>query len=278
MDLLHSSIVEAKRYERTPYEACPLCSSKNFAPLKSADCQRHALYRAGLPTRMHWVRCAECQHVFADGYFSGDALAFLFGATQESQTPGYNVEAGRVVAAEMIERFTTATGIRSGRWLDVGFGAGHLLTTAHEYGFDVTGLELRESSCWPLRALSYDVRSESLLNLCEPDKGMQGPAFSAISMADVLEHMPFPREALLKARKLMAIDGALFVSMPNVDSFVWRALDIANANPYWGELEHFHNFGRESLYWLLRETGFEPISYFASRRYRACMEVIAKPN
>ena len=56
----------------------------------------------------------------------------------------------------------------------------------------------------------------------------------------------------------------------------WRLLDAVNANPYWGELEHYHNFGRARLYALLIEYGFEPLHYRVSERYRVCMEVIAR--
>ena len=94
-------------------------------------------------------------------------------------------------------------------------------------------------------------------------------------MADVLEHMPFPRAALTHIRKLLVPEGMLFLSMPNSESFVWQTLDRAGNNPYWGEIEHFHNFGRSRLYSLLNEFGFTPVRYGVSERYRACMEVIA---
>ena len=61
-----------------------------------------------------------------------------------------------------------------------------------------------------------------------------------------------------------------------MDSVLWQALNNAKANPYWGEIEHYHNFGRTRLYALLKECGFEPLLYGISHRYRACMEIIAK--
>jgi predicted SAM-dependent methyltransferase len=99
---------------------------------------------------------------------------------------------------------------------------------------------------------------------------------AVISMADVLEHLPFPRTGLQSANRLLRDDGILFVSMPNMESAVWRALDDNKANPYWGELEHYHNFSRSRLYELLRECGFEPLRYGISERYRACMEIVAR--
>ena len=53
-------------------------------------------------------------------------------------------------------------------------------------------------------------------------------------------------------------------------------LNTRNDNPYWAEIEHYHNFTRESLYSVLRQTGFRPIRYAVSERYRCCMEVLAR--
>jgi 2-polyprenyl-3-methyl-5-hydroxy-6-metoxy-1,4-benzoquinol methylase len=100
--------------------------------------------------------------------------------------------------------------------------------------------------------------------------------FSVISMADILEHMPFPQDGLAAARRLLRSDGILFLSMPNYNCTVWRLLDATNTNPYWVELEHHHNFSRIRLYELARAMGFEPICYGVSERNRSYMEVVLK--
>jgi hypothetical protein len=97
-------------------------------------------------------------------------------------------------------------------------------------------------------------------------------------MADVLEHVPFPKEYLAAAAELLTENGILFASMPNADSVLWAALSMNGANPYWGEIEHFHNFGRQRLFALLEECGFTIVHFGLSERYRACMEVIARKN
>lgn len=53
-------------------------------------------------------------------------------------------------------------------------------------------------------------------------------------------------------------------------------LTAQQANPYWGELEHFHNFGGARLYSLLEAHGFQPLHYTISQRYRVGMEIIAR--
>jgi len=157
-----------------------------------------------------------------------------------------------------------------GRWLDVGFGNAALIFTAAEWGYQPLGIDLRQSSVAKLRALGYEARRCDILELKEQ------AAFQVVSLADVIEHLAFPRRALEHAATLIAPQGLLFVSTPNIDTAVWRALDAQQANPYWGELEHYHCFSRARLYALLLECGFEPIHYAVSARYRCGMDVIAR--
>jgi SAM-dependent methyltransferase len=235
--------------------------------LRAADCSRHPLYRPVVPPVMTWLRCASCGHVFTDGYFPAAVLAEIFGGTQPAQQPGAAFEQQRMVSARIVER--VARWVPSGRWLDVGFGNGSLLFTAEEWGYEPAGLDLRPASVEALERLGVPARCLDLTALDEPG------LYSVVSLADVLEHMPFPRPALLVAHGLLQPGGVLFVSMPHYGCAAWRLLDAAGANPYWGELEHLHNFSRQRLYGLLGECGFTPVHYAVSERYRACMEVIA---
>src|SRR5262249_12297637 len=111
---------------------------------------------------------------------------------------------------------------------------------------------------------------------CQPVEELDHEGcYSVISMADVLEHMPFPKVGLAAAHRLLQQSGVLFLAMPNMDSMVWKLLHTNGINPYWGEIEHYHNFTRTRLYALLRSHGFRPAEYGVSERYRVCMEVIA---
>ncbi|MSO97963.1 MAG: class I SAM-dependent methyltransferase [Rhodospirillaceae bacterium] len=217
---------------------------------------------------MIWKQCQACAHVFTDGYFSTGDAEVVFSAINDSQKLGNDIERQRQVSARMVEKVLPY--VTAGTWLDVGFGNGALLLTAQEYGFTPVGTDLRAQNTAALKSINIEAHACDItaLTLSQP--------CAVISMADVLEHMPFPKEGLRAAHRLLADDGVLFISMPNADSMLWRILDVTEANPYWGELEHYHNFGRTRLYALLREMGFEPLRYGVSERYRACMEVIAK--
>lgn len=255
------------RIERVPYPACPLCGSMDIPLVIGADCSKHPIFQAGIPPVMNWRECRGCSHVFTEGYFDDAEAAFVFSKTQPSQTVGYDMERQRLVSAKIVARASVHAA--GGRWLDVGFGNGSLLFTAEEWGFTPVGIDLREGNVRDLRQLGYEA-------YCLPVEELDHNAcYSVISMADVLEHMPFPRRGLDAAHRLLRPGGVLFLSMPNRDNMVWRLLHANGVNPYWGEIEHYHNFSRKRLYALLREHGFEPIEYHVSERYRACMEVLA---
>jgi 2-polyprenyl-3-methyl-5-hydroxy-6-metoxy-1,4-benzoquinol methylase len=156
-----------------------------------------------------------------------------------------------------------------GIWLDVGFGNGSLLFTAQEYGYRPIGVDLRRANVDFMNALGVEAHCSDLGSLPLEHQ------CSVISMADVLEHMPFPRMGLQAAHDLLKPNGVLLISMPNSESMIWKAMDKQHANPYWGEIEHYHNFSRTTLYRLLNEHDLKPVRYGISERYRACMEVVA---
>jgi 2-polyprenyl-3-methyl-5-hydroxy-6-metoxy-1,4-benzoquinol methylase len=254
---------------RVPYDACPLCDSRDMGEIGTADCAGHPLYKPQLPRLQRWLQCRRCTHIFVDGYFSPAALEVLFAETPAEQRPGHDLEGQRYMWAYVVETVNRLRAAPAGRWLDVGFGNGSLLTTAEEFGYDVVGLDVRAQNVRPMRQAGFEVHAVDF-------EAFKGGPFDVVSMADVLEHLPFPKRALAHAATLMAAGGFLLVSMPNADAYIWRAMTSAGANPYWAEIEHYHNFGRKRLYSLLAQTGFEPVHYSVSLRYKACMQVIAR--
>jgi protein O-GlcNAc transferase len=251
-----------------PYDSCPLCGDKGPQSILPADCSKHPLYAPIIPSTITWCRCPTCAHVFTDGYFTAAVAAVIYAKTNEHQKVGFEIESQRPISARIIEKVLPF--VQSGDWLDVGFGNGSLLFAAEEYGFVPVGTDLRADNVSLMKQIGIEAHGVDLTTLDHPGR------CSVISMADVLEHMPFPKRGLAAAHALLGARGIVFLSMPNMDSVLWEALSANHANPYWGELEHYHNFGRKRLYRLLDETGFEPVRFGISERYRACMEVVAR--
>jgi 2-polyprenyl-3-methyl-5-hydroxy-6-metoxy-1,4-benzoquinol methylase len=169
--------------------------------------------------------------VLTDGYFSPEVAAIIFEKTHDNQKPGSAFEQQRMVSARMVA--SVAQYIKGGSWLDVGFGNGLLLFTAEEWGFAPVGIDLRQSSVEAMQRFGIEANCVDITAIAGKNR------FSVISMADVLEHMPFPRDGLAAAHRLLQPDGILFASMPNYNCAAWRLLDANNANPYWASLSTF---------------------------------------
>lgn len=231
-----------------------------------------------LEPEMVWVTCGACDHNFTDGYYTEEALKIIFGNAPNNVSVGLDIEAWRNISAKMVERVVNKIGLpEAGRtsWIDVGFGNGSLLMTAQEFGFEPFGIDLNETGVIDIRKLGISAYYGSIADYVKAGEFENRPM--VISMADVVEHEPFPQESLKSARELIDPSGILLISMPNAGAPLWHHWNETNSNPYWHNIGHYHNFTREHLYGLLRATGFEPVHYNISERYRCCMEVLAAP-
>jgi 2-polyprenyl-3-methyl-5-hydroxy-6-metoxy-1,4-benzoquinol methylase len=261
--------------ERIKYRACPLCQSTDIRPLGTVNCTGNKRWREPLEPSITWMNCLDCLHVFTEGYFTDEALAVLFGNTEYQQIVGTDIELHRKISAKMVGRVVNAFGLPYDRlWLDVGFGNGSLLMTAKEFGFEVFGIDLRKKNVEDIEQFGISAYHGTLQSAIEDVTFKSAP--TVISMADVLEHVPFPLDVLRCARGLLSYPGMLLISMPNASAPLWHHWNATNQNPYWGEIEHYHNFRRETLCALLRETGFKPVHYSIGERYRCCMELLAE--
>jgi SAM-dependent methyltransferase len=255
-------------HPRIAFECCPLCDGTNFKLLRTADCSAHPLYHPAISPTMTWMHCESCAHVFTDGYFAPQTQALIFSKANPHQEPGWNMDEQRTISAFIVDRVSQYA--PEGVWLDVGFGNGSLLFTAQEWGFTPVGVDLRQSCVSALAKFGIEAHC---VDVTQWDAAGR---FSVVSLADVLEHMPYPKRALAAVRRLLKPGGVLFLSMPSYDSPLWRKLDAETGCPYWSELEHFHNFSRARLYALLAEMGFTPLRYGVSLRYVVGMEIIAQ--
>jgi SAM-dependent methyltransferase len=256
------------RNARVAYDGCPICGSADIRHHREDDCTAHPLYRPALPATICWKLCGTCGHSFTGGVWSDWALELIFAQANPNQWPGAYAERERMTWAPVVEKVARLR--PSGRWLDVGIGNGSLLFTAAEWGFDTLGLDLRPAVADAMSKLGVATRCAHFTDLPRAER------FDVISMFDVLEHMPYPVPALRHANQLLNAEGLLLLSLPNRDCAVWRMLDEERLNPYWGEIEHYHNFGRKQLCGLLEDAGLQPLSYGVSPRYRVCMELIAR--
>lgn len=238
------------------------------------DCRQHPLWQEGLPTRLTWLCCNDCLHVYRTTHFSPAGLELLFSRAHAYQVAAQEIDLHRSLWADTVHRANRlmpepAWNGRPMVWLDVGCGNGSLVFTASEFGFHAIGIDARAAAIEQIQSLGYSGVVGDITELTVSDP------VDVISMADILEHVAFPREALKRVFAALKPGGVIVVSCPNYDCASWRASTKAGNNPYWGEIEHFHNFSRASLMRLLSQEGFLPVDYQISRRYKSCMEITA---
>lgn len=259
---------------RASYTGCPICAGPLGKPVGRFDCTAHPLFVDPLPRFLTWLRCGKCGHIHTDGYWTAEGLRIVLAKAPNGQVAGGNLDHKRSLWAPVVQ---AVLALRQQQyafeghvsWLDVGCGDGALVMTAAEFGLDAAGLDSRKRTVEELRLLGYKAFEGSFPDVPNTE------AHDVLSMADVLEHLPYPAVALRKAHGLLKSRGLLFISCPNVDCASWRAMDAARANPYWIEIEHHHNFSRRLLMALLRDTGFRPAYYGINQRYKAGMDIIA---
>jgi len=264
---------------------CPLCaeSIEQSRTCHVGDCSGHPLYVRELPSQLHWLQCGICGHVYTKDYWTeagellifSNAHAYQLPAPQQSEhlrnlwASTVHRVAERLAASRNHARVFGATRDARPTWLDVGFGSGGLVMVAEEFGFSAIGVDVRERAVDLLNACGYRALCAHFEHL-----ELERPV-AVLSMCDVLEHLRDPVAGLRKASALLEDRGLLYISCPNSTTSTWKQWEQAGTNPYWGELEHYHNFSRDSLVALLDREGFDVVDYYVSARYYSCMEVVA---
>jgi 2-polyprenyl-3-methyl-5-hydroxy-6-metoxy-1,4-benzoquinol methylase len=131
--------------------------------------------------------------------------------------------------------------------LDIGCGSGTFLETAKRRGWQTVGTELNAEK-FQDSGLEVHDDLDKIADKFAPE------SFDAITLWHTLEHFQNPREILIKARKMLAINGSLLAAVPNFGGFQsklfggnWLHLDMPR---------HLFHFSFESLKLLLKQCGF----------------------
>jgi SAM-dependent methyltransferase len=168
--------------------------------------------------------------------------------------------------------------------LDVGAHAGRFIGLARHAGWEAEGLELNpRTATFAARTTGARVRQLNIQAL-----GTSDQRFDAITLTDVLEHVPHPRRVLRQIVQLLAPGGWLAVKVPSGPAQVtkerWRGRLVPGYRPTVADnLVHVSHFSARSLRRALDDAGFvdvaiEPaapelpagssVSKFASRALR----------
>lgn len=189
--------------------------------------------------------------IYSDSYFLGEPTGEAAGrrAKMKSATGALYIDAlSRLVPPENTDL------------LEIGCGHGEVLLEARQRGFRVSGVEISAHAAQVanrcLGAPLVSVGTIEKLPLAQNH-------FGAVLAADVIEHVRFPEDWLLRIHQLLGPGGVLLLITPSLDSWTRRLL-----RRRWMEykVEHLYYFSAVSLRLLLERCGFEEIRVTASRK------------
>ena len=254
---------------------CPLCAGHSI-PFVQADCRGYVSWHEQLPPTLLWMRCTICNHIHTEDFWTEEGLKQVFAHTHQGQSVGGNPDQKRQTWKPVVQNVLTVIGgfsvlqqmSQKPTWIDIGCGDGGLVMTAAEFGFNSIGLDARMQTVQALIDSGYQSVCGDFMQI-----KIDGEPPYIISMMYVLEHLPNPCEALQRAHSLLHPKGVLIISLPNTDCSSWKLM--GNSNPYWIEIEHYHNFSRQRLTDLLNQYGFSVVHYDIPFRYKAQMELYA---
>jgi 2-polyprenyl-3-methyl-5-hydroxy-6-metoxy-1,4-benzoquinol methylase len=224
---------------------CPLCG---------ADAYEHKFKKDNLNV----VRCKQCGCIYVNPVFDTEKYFKAYksedyqkiGKKLSESSHDYRKERFGKERVEYIEKFHNDTLPKT--MLDIGCSTGFVLEVAKERGWDATGIELNPSSVEFARKRNLTVMDKPLEEINFSKK------FSAITLYDVLEHLPDPKKILHKVRELLEKDGNIFIYVPNYESASKELLGVQNSHFIW-PTHHLTYFTPETLKEFLENNGFEVI-------------------
>jgi 2-polyprenyl-3-methyl-5-hydroxy-6-metoxy-1,4-benzoquinol methylase len=150
---------------------------------------------------------------------------------------------------------------RTRRLLDVGAHAGRFMHLAQQAGWEVEGIELNpRTAAWAARRTGAPVHRMNARAL-----GDDGRRYGAVTLSDVLEHVPEPVALLTSLAGLLEPGGCVAVKVPSGPGQWWKERLLAS---FWPghkmslaeNLVHISHFSARSLRLALERAGFARIT------------------
>ena len=211
-----------------------------------------------LPDRIHYrlVTCRACGLVRSDPVLGVDGLAQLYAAATfdyGNEVDGLKATYGRALAAAA-EFVPGRAGL-----LDIGTGSGFVLELAQDSGWsNVHGVEPSRDAIAQARS---DIRPRIAAGVMAP--GLFEPSsFDAVTMFQVLDHMPDPAGLLEECRRVLRPGGVVLAFNHNVTA--WSARLLGERSPII-DVEHTYLYSPDTMRRLFADAGYEVVSVTPAR-------------
>jgi SAM-dependent methyltransferase len=206
-----------------------------------------------LPDRVHYrlVTCRACGLVRSDPVLGAEGLAKLYAASTfdyAGQLGGLRATYGRALA-----KVAELTPDRAGL-LDIGTGSGFVLELARDIGW--SGIRGVEPSADAIAKAKPDIRPRIAMDVMRPGL-FEAASFDAVTMFQVLDHMPDPAVLLDECRRVLRPGGVVLAFNHNVTA--WSARLLGERSPII-DVEHTYLYSPRTIRRLFDEAGYEVVS------------------
>ncbi|MFH0731769.1 MAG: class I SAM-dependent methyltransferase [Candidatus Omnitrophota bacterium] len=193
------------------------------------------------------VKCKNCSLIFTNPRLKSDLLLKFYSEGRDIDYIKQQQERTQVFrnVIKYIESFCPG-----GRMLDIGCGAGFLLSAAAAKGWDAKGIELNKFFAdFARERLKINVIGETAEKVdLEPDY------FDVITMWDSLEHLLDPYLVLSKAHRWLKKGGYIFINTPDINSILAK---IFKSKWWFIESMHLYYFNPQMINMYFKKIGFE---------------------
>jgi 2-polyprenyl-3-methyl-5-hydroxy-6-metoxy-1,4-benzoquinol methylase len=226
-------------------KCCNLCNEKKSVLLYSIN-------------NFDIVKCEKCGLVYINDIPSDKELSDIY--EENSDILNANVEEAiqrSVFKNPHQKRYKLISKLAKGKLLEIGCGNGEFLKVAKMNDWDCIGVDISKKNC--IRVNSNGIKAIQG-DICDMDFFVEEyhECFDVVVMWACIEHLKNPKKAIINLHKCIKPGGYLFISTGDIESINAK---ISGSN--WNLLtppQHLFYFSEKSLVYLLKNTGFEPLS------------------
>ena len=168
-----------------------------------------------------------------------------------------------LIIRQVLRGLRPRSGLAGRRLLDVGAHVGRLLWLAAQDGWSVEGLELnKKTAAFAHLRTGARITTSTLLDFAPSRQ----TAFDAITIIDVLEHIPHPLPVLRQIFELLVPGGKIAVKVPCGPGQLAKEWLRSRLQPSYEftiarNMYHVSHFGPRSLRLSLERAGFEGVQF-----------------
>ena len=233
------------------YKECPLCSSSDIS--LHLRCKDHFI--SGEEFGLY--KCNTCGFIFTQNHPDENSIAKYYHSddyiSHSDTSKGLLNKLYKVVRDLMLRRKTShllkATGLKTGKLLDIGCGTGYFAGAMKAACWEVTGIEPDEKAR-KLAASLFDFKVISP----EQISSLPSKSFDCITLWHVLEHFNDPVKYFSEISRLLKPGGLCMVALPNSASY-----DAENYGEFWAAYDvprHLWHYNPETFNRFLKKVGF----------------------